>query len=335
MVIGFLQERLGAYPQNNPEELEQFQNRLKEEWEVYQEEQRIAQENLRNDVSNGTLQSVQRRLKRIDKNIEALEAVKPKDLGADEIHASLGTTWIQPEYIEAFLKDTLSLSYREEKALSVQYSSVTGKWRINGKNVTGNAKVNKTYGTESINALNLCELALNLKQPKVYRSVIEDGEEKRRVDQERTVQAQMKMEDLRQAFETWLWKDKTRAAALVEYYNRHFNNIRPREYNGSYLTFPGMAADIKLRPHQKDAIAHTLYGGNTLLAHCVGAGKTYEMVASAMESKRLGVAHKPMIVVPKHLTEQTGAEFLRERKTLRLPTAKSSVRKSRHKIGTP
>ena len=311
MVIGFLQERLGAYPQNNPEELEQFQNRLKEEWEVYQEEQRIAQENLRNDVSNGTLQSVQRRLKRIDKNIEALEAVKPKDLGADEIHASLGTTWIQPEYIEAFLKDTLSLSYREEKALSVQYSSVTGKWRINGKNVTGNAKVNKTYGTESINALNLCELALNLKQPKVYRSVIEDGEEKRRVDQERTVQAQMKMEDLRQAFETWLWKDKTRAAALVEYYNRHFNNIRPREYNGSYLTFPGMAADIKLRPHQKDAIAHTLYGGNTLLAHCVGAGKTYEMVASAMESKRLGVAHKPMIVVPKHLTEQTGAEFLR------------------------
>ena len=131
------------------------------------------------------------------------------------------------------------------------------------------------------------------------------------MDQERTVQAQMKMEDLRQAFETWLWKDKTRAAALVEYYNRHFNNIRPREYNGSYLTFPGMAADIKLRPHQKDAIAHTLYGGNTLLAHCVGAGKTYEMVASAMESKRLGVAHKPMIVVPKHLTEQTGAEFLR------------------------
>ena len=163
MVIGFLQERLGAYPQNNPEELEQFQNRLKEEWEVYQEEQRIAQENLRNDVSNGSLQSIQRRLKRIDKNIEALEAVKPKDLGADEIHASLGTTWIQPEYIEAFLKDTLSLSYREEKALSVQYSSVTGKWRINGKNVTGNAKVNKTYGTESINALNLCELALNLK----------------------------------------------------------------------------------------------------------------------------------------------------------------------------
>lgn len=153
------------------------------------------------------------------------------------------------------------------------------------------------------------------------------------------------MDDLRQAFEKWLWKDEDRKNSLVDYYNRHFNNIRPREYNGSYLTFPGMAADIQLRPHQKDAIAHTLYGGNTLLAHCVGAGKTYEMVASAMESKRLGIAHKPMIVVPKHLTEQTGAEFMRlypgakilvaSKKDFEEKTGRNSAPRLQHRTGMP
>ena len=311
MAVEFLRERLGGYPADDAEEQKLFLDRLREEWDAYQVEKQNARDALRQDLKQGDMQSMVRQMERLDKNLEALEAVKPKDLTAEEIHATLGTTWIQPEYIQDFLVDTMSLSYSEEEKLDVQYSPVTGKWHIDGKNVSDNAKVNKTYGTEFINALNLCELALNLKQPKVYQTVIEDGEEKRRVDQERTVQAQLKMDDLRQAFEKWLWKDEDRKNSLVDYYNRHFNNIRPREYNGSYLTFPGMAADIQLRPHQKDAIAHTLYGGNTLLAHCVGAGKTYEMVASAMESKRLGIAHKPMIVVPKHLTEQTGAEFMR------------------------
>lgn len=311
MAVEFLRERLGEYPADDAAEQKLFLDRLREEWDAYQVEKQNARDALRQDLKQGDMQSMVRQMERLDKNLEALEAVKPKDLTAEEIHATLGTTWIQPEYIQDFLVDTMSLSYSEEEKLDVQYSPVTGKWHIDGKNVSDNAKVNKTYGTEFINALNLCELALNLKQPKVYQTVIEDGEEKRRVDQERTVQAQLKMDDLRQAFEKWLWKDEDRKNSLVDYYNRHFNNIRPREYNGSYLTFPGMAADIQLRPHQKDAIAHTLYGGNTLLAHCVGAGKTYEMVASAMESKRLGIAHKPMIVVPKHLTEQTGAEFMR------------------------
>ena len=311
MAVEFLRERLGRYPADDAAEQKLFMDHLREEWDAYQVEKQNARDALRQDLKQGDMQSMVRQMERLDKNLEALEAVKPKDLAAEEIHATLGTTWIQPEYIRDFLVDTMSLSYSEEENLDVQYSPVTGKWHIDGKNVSDNAKVNKTYGTEFINALNLCELALNLKPPKVYQTVIEDGEEKRRVDQERTVQAQLKMDDLRQAFEKWLWKDEDRKNSLVDYYNRHFNNIRPREYNGSYLTFPGMAADIQLRPHQKDAIAHTLYGGNTLLAHCVGAGKTYEMVASAMESKRLGIAHKPMIVVPKHLTEQTGAEFMR------------------------
>ena len=261
--------------------------------------------------TTGDFSTINKEIEQIEKNITALEDVKPKDLKPAEISVSLGSTWIAPSYIKQFLKEELSLSNYDASELEVEYSDVTGKWRINNKNISGNAKVDNTYGTADINALALCELALNLKQPKVYKTVYIDGEEKRKVDTEKTVKAQLKMEDLKSAFSRWIWKDSTRAKHLADYYNRHFNNIRPREYNGENLTFPGMAADIQLKPHQKDAIAHTLYGGNTLLAHCVGAGKTFEMTASAMEAKRLGIANKSMFVVPKHLTEQTGAEFRR------------------------
>lgn len=203
MAVEFLRERLGRYPADDAAEQKLFMDHLREEWDAYQVEKQNARDALQQDLKQGDMQSMVRQMERLDKNLEALEAVKPKDLAAEEIHATLGTTWIQPEYIRDFLVDTMSLSYSEEENLDVQYSPVTGKWHIDGKNVSDNAKVNKTYGTEFINALNLCELALNLKPPKVYQTVIEDGEEKRRVDQERTVQAQLKMDDLRQAFEIW------------------------------------------------------------------------------------------------------------------------------------
>lgn len=310
MAYNFLLENAGGYPkEGSEEEIVHFLDKLEDGWHAYQKEKTQDGQQLLSVDPDGYFLAFSQEMERIEKNLSALEEVKPKDLRPEEIRATLGSTWIEPNYIFNFLREELELSWVDTRSLNVEFSPVTGKWRIEGKGVTGNAKVDTTYGTEDINALALCELALNLKQPKVYRTVIIDGEEKRRVDQEKTVKAQLKMEDLKAAFSKWLWKDERRAKRLADYYNRHYNNIRPREYNGEYLTFPGMAADIQLKPHQKDAIAHTLYGGNTLLAHCVGAGKTFEMVASAMEAKRLGLAHKSMFVVPKHLTEQTGAEF--------------------------
>ena len=194
----------------------------------------------------------------------------------------------------------------------MHYSDITGIWKIDGKTSdNGNPKAEMTYGLSEMNAYQLAELALNLKEAKLYKTIYVDGNEKRVVNKEATILAQQKQEMLKTEFNKWIWKDPERRERIAGFYNRYFNNIRPREYSGNYLTFPGMSSEISLRDHQKDAIAHTLYGGNTLLAHCVGAGKTYEMVASIMEAKRLGISKKAMVVVPKHLTEQFGAEFLR------------------------
>ena len=190
----------------------------------------------------------------------------------------------------------------------------------------------KTYSTPEYDALALLELTLNLRQAVVKKMVYINGEEKEVIDQEKTVLAQQKQELLKDAFAKWVWQDVDRKERLVRYYNRHFNNIRPREFDGSHLAFPGMNPEIRLKPHQRDAIAHTLYGGNTLLAHCVGAGKTFEMIASIMESKRLGLATKAMLVVPGHLTEQTGAEFMRLYPTANILVAtKKDFEKSRRK----
>lgn len=247
------------------------------------------------------------------RNIEALEKVKPKDLLPEEIHAGLGATWIPTHDIEDFLSEVLNLPSYVSSDLKVIYSEATGTWKIeyNRRERLGE-RATTTYGLENyINGIELAELALNLKQPKISKTVYINGEEKSVVDQEKTILVQEKQTILKNEFEKWIFKDEDRATRLAAYYNRYFNNIVPREYNGNLLSFPGMNTEITLKPHQRNAIAHTLFGGNTLLAHCVGAGKTFEMVASIMEAKRLGLTKKPLVAVPKHLTEQFGTEFLR------------------------
>lgn len=229
-------------------------------------------------------------------------------MSPDIYYVEIGATWIPPEDIGLFIRETFEVSHR---GLDVHYSPITGIWRVEGKGYPSlSAKAEITYSVKQMNALTLTELALNMKEPKIHKTVYIDGVEKKIVDQEATIVAQQKQELIKQTFTKWIFEDARRRDRLVSCYNRHFNNIRPREYDGSHLIFPGMNSEIQLREHQKNAIAHTLYGGNTLLAHCVGAGKTFEMVASAMEAKRLGPAKKSMIVVPKHLTEQFGTEFL-------------------------
>ena len=195
----------------------------------------------------------------------------------------------------------------------VQYSNVSGEWRISGKNAdsTSNSLVYATYGTERANAYRILEDSLNLKDVRIYDKVVDDdGNETRVLNKKETMLATQKQDAMKAAFQDWIFKDQDRRERLVKVYNERFNSIRPREYDGSHLTFPGMNPEIELRPHQKNAVAHQLYGDNVLLAHVVGAGKTYEMVAAAMESKRLGLAQKSLFVVPNHLTEQWGAEFL-------------------------
>ena len=238
-----------------------------------------------------------------------MEKVKPKDLFAADIHVELGATWIPTSDIKQFLCDTLAIQHSHH--LNVNFAPITGAWEIEGKKYNFGPKSEITFGVENyMNALVLAENALNGRQSKIYKTVYVDGKETKQIDNEKTIVAQQKTELIKQAFQNWIFNDEERKNRLVAYYNRHFNNIKPREFDGSHLTFPGMSSKIKLREHQKNAIAHTLYGSNTLFAHCVGAGKTFEMAASAMEAKRLGLCSKSMIVVPKHLTEQFGTEFL-------------------------
>lgn len=250
-------------------------------------------------------------------NVRALKGVMPKDLDASEIEVRIGATWIEPEYYEQFMKETfktpeyLTNSRWSQSIVGVQFSELTGQWNIRGKNADrNNPLVNATFGTERANAYKILEDSLNLKDSRVYDTIIEDGKEKRVLNKKETTLASQKQEAIREAFKDWVFADPERRETLVKKYNELFNSTRPREYDGSHLIFPGMSPEITLRPHQKNAVAHELYGDNTLLAHCVGAGKTWEMAAAAMESKRLGLCRKSIFVVPNHLTEQWGADFL-------------------------
>ena len=245
-------------------------------------------------------------------SIAALEKVQPKDLTASEISVRLGATWIPEEDIKAFVFELLQPGWRGQRYIQVRYSDISGEWRIEGKNSdTYNVSANVTYGTKRVNAYDIIEDSLNLKDVRVYDTVVdEEGREKRVLNMKETILAQQKQTQIQEAFRDWLWKDPNRRDRLTAMYNERFNSSRPREFDGSHLVFPGMNPEINLRPHQVNAIARVLYGGNTLLAHVVGAGKTFEMTAAAMESKRLGLCHKSLIVVPNHLTEQWASEFL-------------------------
>ncbi len=245
-------------------------------------------------------------------NRKALIEAQPRDLTASEITVRLGATWLPVKDIEKFMFETFETPGYNKWDINVRFSPYTANWNIEGKSADkDNVRAYMTYGTSRINAYKILEETLNLKDVRVLDRVIgSDGVEKTIINKKETMLAQQKQEAIKQAFEDWIWKDPSRRDRLTKLYNEKFNSIRSREYDGSHLFFPGMNPNIELREHQKNAIAHTLYGGNTLLAHCVGAGKTFEMVASAMESKRLGLCNKSLFVVPNHLTEQWGNEFM-------------------------
>ena len=268
-------------------------------------------------------------------NVRALEAAQPKDLEASEIDVRLGATWIDKEYIQAFMYELLGTPYYQRRAIEVHYSPHTAEWNISGKSVvsTTNVAAYTTYGTGRVNAYKILEDTLNLRDVRIYDTIEDaDGKEKRVLNQQATTIAQQKQQAIKDAFRDWIWKDPHRRQALVTEYNERFNAVRPREYDGSHITFSGMNPEITLREHQRNAVAHVLYGGNTLLAHQVGAGKTFEMVAAAMESKRLGLCQKSMFVVPNHLTEQWASEFLRLYPSAKiLVTTKKDFEKSRRK----
>ena len=247
-------------------------------------------------------------------NVSALERVQPKELDASEIEVRIGATWIDPKYIEDFMRETFQTPdyLFNRDVVGVKFSDITGQWNVKGKNADyGNTLVHSTFGTSRANAYKILEDSLNLKDTRIYDTVVEDGKEKRVLNKKETTLASQKQEAIREAFKDWVFRDPERRAALTAKYNELFNSTRPREYDGSHLKFPGMTPDIVLKPHQLNAVAHVLYGDNTLLAHCVGAGKTFEMTAAAMESKRLGLCHKSLFVVPNHLTEQWASDFLR------------------------
>ena len=244
-------------------------------------------------------------------NITALESVLPKDLTAAEISVRLGATWLPKDIVEEFMFDLLQTPVYAQRNIAVHYTEITGEWGITGKNADrSNIHNFNTYGTQRINAYQIIENSLNLRDVRIWDKAYEDGKEKRVLNRKETAIAQGKQEIIRQKFADWIWADPDRRERLCSLYNDRFNSLRPREYDGAHLTFPGMNPEVRLRKHQVDAIARVLYGGNALLAHVVGAGKTYEMVAAAMESKRLGLANKNLIVVPNHLTEQWASEFL-------------------------
>ena len=244
-------------------------------------------------------------------NVQMLEKVQPEPLTASDISVRLGTTWIPPEDINCFILEVLHPPLYATRSLNVSYSPAVGRWYVANKGADKDmhSLARTKFGTSRVNGYELLELSLNLRDVQVFDVVMEDGKEKRIPNEKETIKARAKQDALRQAFDDWIYADPARRERLVGYYNEHFNTTRPREFDGSHLTFPGINPEIKLRQHQKDAVARILYGGNSLLAHCVGAGKTWTMAASAMELRRLGLANKPMFVVPNSLTEQWGAEF--------------------------
>ena len=247
-------------------------------------------------------------------NVAALEQAQPKDLDASEIDVRLGATWIDKDYIQQFMEETFDTPWRLRSAVQVNYSPSTAEWQVTGKNATGRHDVMAymTYGTDRVSAYRILEDTLNLRDVRIYDTIEDaDGKQKRVLNKKETTLAQQKQQAIKDAFRDWVWRDPRRREDLVRTYNELFNSTRPREYDGSHIVLGGMNPDITLREHQRGAIAHVLYGGNTLLAHEVGAGKTFEMAASAMEAKRLGLCQKSLFVVPNHLTLQWASEFLR------------------------
>ena len=247
------------------------------------------------------------------RNVEALKNVQPKRLEASEIEVRLGSMWIPLEVYEQFMIETFQPPkyIAANHTIKIQYSSYTGEWNIQGKNIDGSILATNTYGTKRANAYRLLENSLNLKNIQIFDTYTDsEGKEHRELNKKETILAGQKQDMIKEKFKDWIFKDRERREMLVTIYNERFNSIRPRQYDGSHLEFPGMNPEITLKPHQKNAVAHQLYGDNTLLAHCVGAGKTFEMAAAAMEAKRIGITHKSLFVVPNHLTEQWGAEFL-------------------------
>ena len=246
-------------------------------------------------------------------NVDALTKAQPRELEASEIDVRLGATWLDPNIIQKFMTETFQIPYYLRHAVKVRYSPYTAEWRVEGKTATGRGDIisSETYGTSRANAYKILEETLNLKDVRIYDTIEDaDGKPKRVLNKRETMLAQQKQQVIKDAFANWVWQDPQRRIALVKQYNELFNSTRPREYDGSHIHFVGMNPEITLREHQRNAIAHVLYGGNTLLAHEVGAGKTYEMAASAMEAKRLGLCQKSLFVVPNHLTEQWASEFL-------------------------
>ena len=246
-------------------------------------------------------------------NVEALTKAQPRELEASEIDVRLGATWLDPDIIQKFMTETFQIPYYLRYAVKVRYSPYTAEWRVEGKTATGRGDIisSETYGTSRANAYKILEETLNLKDVRIYDTIEDaEGKPKRVLNKRETMLAQQKQQVIKDAFANWVWQDPQRRIALVKQYNELFNSTRPREYDGSHIHFVGMNPEITLREHQRNAIAHVLYGGNTLLAHEVGAGKTYEMAASAMEAKRLGLCQKSLFVVPNHLTEQWASEFL-------------------------
>ena len=286
-----------------------FKNPLSEEWETADA---YLSGNVRNKLEAAETFAKNEPMYAV--NVEALKRVQPRELDASEIEVRIGATWIEPRFIEDFMREVFETPEHllNRDVIKIQYSDVTGQWNVKGKNADfGNALVNMTYGTSRRNAYQILEDSLNLKDSRVYDIVIEDGKERRVLNKKETTIAAQKQDAMREAFRDWVFRDMDRRNELVSKYNVLFNSTRPREYDGSHLKFPGMTPDIELKGYQKNAVAHVLYGNNTLLAHCVGAGKTFEMVAAAMESKRLGLCQKSLFVVPNHLTEQWASDFLR------------------------
>ena len=286
-----------------------FKNPISEEWETADA---YLSGNVRNKLE--TAENFAKNESMYAVNVEALKRVQPKELDASEIEVRLGATWIPSKYIEDFMREVFETPEHllDRDVIKIQYSDATGQWNVKGKNADyGNSLVNMTYGTSRRNAYQILEDSLNLKDSRVYDIIVEDGKEKRVLNKKETTIAAQKQDTMREAFRDWVFRDRERREVLVERYNVLFNSTRPREYDGSHLVFPGMTPDIELKDYQKNAVAHVLYGNNTLLAHCVGAGKTFEMTAAAMESKRLGLCRKSLFVVPNHLTEQWAGDFLR------------------------
>lgn len=243
---------------------------------------------------------------RYGENVKALEAVQPKDLDASEIDVRLGATWLPPEVIREFIFELVDTPYMFRQSIDVLYSEYTAAWNVRGKSNdrSNNIKANVTFGTNRVNAYKILEDTLNLRDVRIFDTMLENGVEKRVLNKQETAIAQQKQEMLKEAFRDWISKDPQRRERLTRLYNDRFNAIRPREYDGSHIRFTGMNPEIRLRQHQVNAVARALYGGNSLFAHCVGAGKTFAMTAAAMESKHLGLCSKSMFVVPNHLTEQ-------------------------------